>query len=193
MPWSIWIHSSVHPYETKGLHHQWYPQTFPGGELWSGTQWLDTSRMLLLVVWEFWLLRHYCQQPSWTFQPWPYVLWGQVTAHEVHAHHEDTQTVPLTYKLLVLFLRTSLRTFHRSVTTLTKSVIDAFMITQDCELFTGHGLTLNNHTSISWNIWDPALEVELFKIKLGIFHFAFIILTQNKNAKPTHTYSLVTR
>lgn len=40
------------------------------------------------------------------------VLWGQVTAHEVHAHHENTQTVPLTYKLLVLFLRTSLRTFH---------------------------------------------------------------------------------
>ena len=24
----------------------------------------STSRMLLLVVWEFWLLRHYCQQPS---------------------------------------------------------------------------------------------------------------------------------
>lgn len=103
----------VHPYETKDfiindiLKHF---QEVSFGVVLGG--W-STSRMLLLVVWEFWLLRHYCQQTAQlNISALTIVLWGQVTAHEVHAHHENPQTVPLTYKLLVLFLRTSLRTFH---------------------------------------------------------------------------------
>ena len=70
--WSIWIHSleciPMRPRTSSSMissniSRRWALEWYSVAG--------STSRMLLLVVWEFWLLRRYCQQPSWTFQPWP--------------------------------------------------------------------------------------------------------------------------